>query len=222
MVGVGGGDNVDFTDPGTGDQGIVNVNTLEAITFDNKSLLNLNGGVGNNTITVDNPNSPSNGLASVNVTGGTGQNTLVVNAFGSPVSVGTSGKVTVAGQPDVNYTKTQQINILNVLDSIVTTPATITGKAAVALNNVKVGSFTGGPAGAIGTSFYALINWGDGSDRHGRHGGRGGGRVHRHRLAYLCSLRVVYTDRHDHQSIAGWDDDNSVGNSGHAQLHRAA
>ena len=31
------------------------------------------------------------------------------------------------------------------------------------LSDISVGSFTGGPVGDVGTNYYAMINWGDGS-----------------------------------------------------------
>src|SRR5205807_1136125 len=100
----------------------------------------------------------------INVDGGVGIDKLVVNAFGNQPNVATAGLVTIPGQPPVNYTNFESVQVLNAPDQPLTnTPVTIAATEGAALNNVLVGSFTDGtPSGKAG-DFTASINWGDGS-----------------------------------------------------------
>jgi hypothetical protein len=84
--------------------GLVSIDNFEPIEFSNKTNLAINSGAGVDTVSLNNPNTPT-GLAGISVAGGdpTSFDTLIVNGTGT-VSVATdSSKITGAGPVSINY-----------------------------------------------------------------------------------------------------------------------
>jgi Ca2+-binding RTX toxin-like protein len=82
--GTNGDDAINYTQGSVAANGLVSVNNQETIEFSNKSTLALNGLAGNDTINLNNPNTPT-GLTGITVdggdpTGGAGD-TLIVNGI---------------------------------------------------------------------------------------------------------------------------------------------
>ena len=154
--------------------GQVGVDSYEPIEFINKTTLTINSASGDDTITLDNPNTPTS-LTAISVNSGPGLDTLIANAFFTPVTNSnvSSSSLAVAGQPPVNYT-TEYAKVINALDSINVTPVVINGQEGAALNNISVGTFTGGAVGAVAGDFNASINWGDGTTSPGTVSGSAG------------------------------------------------
>ena len=147
--------------------GLVTVNNFESIEFSNKTALTLNAGAGDDTITINNPNTPD-GLTAITADGGPGIDTLVVNALGNAANVANAGTVQVTSQLPANYGGIEKIQILNAPDQPLTAvPATIQGTEGAPLTDVVVGGFSDGP-NTPGTpkgkasDFTATIDWGDG------------------------------------------------------------
>ncbi len=147
--------------------GLVTVNNFESIEFSSKTTLTFNAGAGDDTITVNNPNTPT-GLTAITVDGGSGIDTLMVNALGNAVDVATAGTIQVTSQLPVQYGSIEKIQILNAPDQPLTAaPASIQGTEGAPLTTVVVGGFSDGP-NTPGTpkgkasDFTATIDWGDG------------------------------------------------------------
>ena len=148
--------------------GLVTVDNFESIEFSNKTTLILNAGAGDDTITINNPNTPAS-LTAITVDGGPGIDSPVVNALDNAVDVATAGTIQVTSQLPVNYGGIEKIQILNAPDQPLTAaPATIQGTEGAPLTNVVVGGFSDGP-NTPGTpkgkasDFTATIDWGDGT-----------------------------------------------------------
>jgi hypothetical protein len=150
--------------------GLVTVDNFEPITFSNKGTLDIDGGGGDDTITVNNVSTPT-GLAAINVVGGTGADTLVVNANDNLVKssdvTGLTVSIPTATPVAIGYTGLSKISIINSTDALTGTPATIPAAQDVPLNNVLVATFgfTDQPPYELSSasSFSAEINWGDGT-----------------------------------------------------------
>ena len=147
--------------------GLVTVNNFESIEFTNKTNLTFNAGAGDDTITINNPNTPT-GLTAITADGGPGIDTLVVNALGNAVNVANTGTVQVTSQLPANYRGIEKIQILNAPDQpLKAVPATIQGTEGAPLTDVVVGGFSDGP-NTPGTpkgkasDVTATIDWGDG------------------------------------------------------------
>ena len=114
-------DNViDYRPGGVAGHGRVTVDTYEAIHFTNKTNLILNGFAGSDTISLNNPFTPT-GLTSITVNGGeptAGSDTLIVNGTSGADTIGYNpsatmgaGSVTVNAAPPVNFTNTEAVVI---------------------------------------------------------------------------------------------------------------
>ena len=147
--------------------GLVSVDNFEPITFSNKAALELAGEGGDDTIVVNNPNTPT-GLTAISVDGGSGNNTFVENAQGSAVTSAnvSSTAVSLPSQLAVGYTNIQQIHIVNSTDALLSVAATLSATEGLSTGSQLVGSFSysdavppiifGNPS-----DFTAEINWGD-------------------------------------------------------------
>jgi hypothetical protein len=157
--------------------GLIAEDNFESIEFTNKTILTINGGGGDNTTIVNNPNTPT-GLVAINVTGGTGNNTLIVNAQDKLViqSDITAAIVNIPGATPVpvGYTNTANVKVINSIDQLTGVPLTptpvnapIVAVAGVTLIDVPVADFyfTDQPPAELSTpaDFAATINWGDGT-----------------------------------------------------------
>jgi hypothetical protein len=171
--GTAGNNVINYSQGSVTANGLVTVDNFELIEFTNKTALNLNGQAGDDTITVNNPNTPT-GLAALNVDGGTGNDTLVVNANNNqvvtndvaPANVNIPGATPVA----VGYINIEQVKIINALDQLTGAPAPFTAIAGMPFNNVPVATFKFTDPGvppnvllASASSFVASIDWGDGA-----------------------------------------------------------
>jgi hypothetical protein len=84
--------------------GLVSVDNFEPIEFSNKANLSINSGAGVDTVSLNNPNTPT-GLAAISVAGGdpTSFDTLIVNGTGT-VNVATdTNSITGAGPVSISY-----------------------------------------------------------------------------------------------------------------------
>jgi PKD repeat protein len=143
--------------------GLVTVGGLAAIEFSNKTTLAIAAGPGDDTITVNDPATPT-GLTAIAVDGGPGANILVVNALGNPVNSATAGTIGVESLPPVTYANIEQVQVLGAPDQPLTsTAAAIAGIAGTPLSDVLVGSFSDASTGARASDFTALVDWGDGT-----------------------------------------------------------
>ncbi|HEU5432054.1 MAG TPA: hypothetical protein VFU81_10335, partial [Thermomicrobiales bacterium] len=121
--GTNGDDAINYSaDPSNAGNGLVSVNNLETISFVNKTSLTINAGAGNDTININNPNTPS-GLGSITVNGGdptAGGDTLVVNGrvntadtitYTPATTTSDTGSVAITGLPTVNFSTTEHLVI---------------------------------------------------------------------------------------------------------------
>ncbi len=154
--------------------GQVSVDASEAINFINKTGLTINGQGGDDTITVNNPNTPT-GLAggTITVNGGPGNSTLVVNANDALFTSAGISSTTVTAIPaaipvQIAYATIANVHIINSMDALTGIAApTVNAVAGVPLNNVLVASFQFADQPPYELSnpsdFAAAINWGDGT-----------------------------------------------------------
>ncbi len=82
VTGTAANDVINYGPGSSVTNGLVTVGSFESIEFSNTTTLNLDAGSGDDTITVNNPSTPT-GLTAIAVDGGSGNDTLVVNALGS-------------------------------------------------------------------------------------------------------------------------------------------
>ena len=167
------------TSPTNTTHGYVSVNNAEPIEFTNKTILNIYGEGGDNTITIFNPNTPT-GLTAINVNGASpsgsvGTNTLVVNANNTLFTSAdiNTASTTVLAVPGaipiaINYANIANVHVINSKDTLTSVPVNpLASVAGVPLNNVVVASFkfTDQPPAEVGnpTDFLATIDWGDGT-----------------------------------------------------------
>ena len=160
--GTSGADDIEYGQGPTANDGEVAVNGSEPIIFSNKTTLALDGGFGSDSFTIDNANTPT-GLTAITVTGGSGTDSLHINAHNNAVNVSTPGTVNIGGPVPIGYSSIESITITNALDSILGIPLSINALEGQAFSNIGVGTFTGGPFGAVASDFTATINWGDGT-----------------------------------------------------------
>ncbi len=151
--------------------GQVSVDASEPINFTNKTGLAIFGDGGDDTVTVNNPNTPT-GLAGgiIAVNGGPGSSTLVVNANNAPFTSADISSTTVTAIPaaipvQIDYVAIANVHIINSIDALTGKAATIPAVAGVPLNNVVVASFqfTDQPPALVGSAgdFLATIDWAD-------------------------------------------------------------
>jgi hypothetical protein len=169
-----GADNIiNYTVGSTTANGLVSVDNFEPIEFSNKTTLALDGLGGDDTIIVNNPNTPT-GLTALTADGGSGNNTLIVNANGQAVLSTdiTAAAITIPGALPafgLGYTAFGQVRVINAQDALVgTSVPALAATQALALNNVLVASFRFSdpvPPKIFGSAadFVASIDWGDGS-----------------------------------------------------------
>jgi uncharacterized repeat protein (TIGR01451 family) len=162
-------DTINYSEASAATLGLVTVNNFEPITFSNKGTLDINGGTGDDTITVNNTNTPT-GLTAINVNGGAGDVTLVVNANDFLVSsadvTATAIDIPSATPVAVGYSVIAQISIINSKDALTGTAASpISAVANSALNGIPVAifQFSDQPPAELGSAsdFLASIDWGD-------------------------------------------------------------
>src|SRR5262249_8212485 len=98
-------------------RGVVSIDAQEPITFDNKTALFINAGAGQDTINLNNPNTPT-GLTGITVNGGdpTSGDTLIVTGVNGAVSVNTEfGTITGAsgasGGVPISYSLIETLNL---------------------------------------------------------------------------------------------------------------
>ena len=151
--------------------GLVTVNDAEPIDFTNKTSLTIQGQNGDDTINLNNTNTPD-GLTSITVDGILGSDTLVVNANNQPVSASTITATTInipgATSVPVTFANIAQVRIVNATDQLTGAGATVAAVEGGALNNVLVASFefadaTPPPILGSASDFAATIDWGDGT-----------------------------------------------------------
>ena len=127
--------------PGTG---LITVDNFEPITFSSKLDLTINGMAGDDTITVNTITIPTS-LAVISVVGGGGNDTLVVNADNQLVSSAdvTAAAVTIpiATPVAIGYSAISHVNIINSIDALTATPATINAGQDNQLIDALVASF---------------------------------------------------------------------------------
>ena len=153
----------------------MSVDNFEPIEFSNKTSLALDSPGGNDTIIVNNPNTPT-GLTALTANGGLGNNTLIVNANNQAVlSSGiTATTVTIPGALPafgLGYTSFGQVRVINAQDALTAIPVPALTAAAgvpVSLTNALVAAFKFSdpvPPTIFGSAadFVASIDWGDGS-----------------------------------------------------------
>ncbi len=93
---------------------------------------------------------------------GAGPNTLNVTSSVATVDFATAGVLGFgAGNPVINYTNFQTINVTKPASSPAGTGVTITGTQGQALNNIVVATFTEDDLGNAPADFTATIDWGD-------------------------------------------------------------
>jgi len=172
--GNGSNNAINYTAAPIAGQGLVSVDNFEPLTFSNKVSLALNGLGGDDTITVNNPTTPT-GLMAITIDGGVGNNTLVVNANNQPV-VSTNvtgaavGPIMSAVPVAVDYTNIGHVSVINATDALTGTAIPFTATLGAAFNNVPVASFKFTDPGVPPTvlfgrasDFVASIDWGDGT-----------------------------------------------------------
>jgi hypothetical protein len=172
VVGTNDNDTIGYTNAAAVGNGLVTINALETIEFTNKTALTLLGIGGDDTITVNNPATPT-GLAAITVNGGAGNDTLVVNANGkavlsSDITSTTVGPIAGAVPVAVAYAAIDQVKVINAADALTGTGVPITGPEGVLLENVLVATFQftdpqPPTITADASEFVATIDWGDGT-----------------------------------------------------------
>jgi hypothetical protein len=125
-------------------RGLVTIDEHEPIEFGNKTALTINAGAGQDTISLNNPNTPT-GLTGITINGGdpSSGDTLIVTGVGSAVAVNTatatiSGATGVGGAVPISYGTIETLNLLAGIgdltltttgadDTVVVTPGLSTG-----------------------------------------------------------------------------------------------
>ena len=173
VSGNGANNVINYTVGSSTANGLVAVDDFEPIEFSNKTALTLDGMGGDDTIIVNNPNTPT-GLTALAADGGTGNDTLIVNANNQAVVSTdiTAATVTIPGALPafgLGYTSFEQVQVLNAQDSLTgTSVPTLAATQAVPLAGALVASFSFSdplPPSIFASAgdFVASINWGDGS-----------------------------------------------------------
>jgi hypothetical protein len=164
---------INYTVGSTTANGLVSVDAFEPIEFSNKTTLTLAGQAGDDTIIVNNPDTPT-GLTALSADGGTGNDTLVVNANNQPVlsSDIAAATITIPGALPafgLGYTAFSQVQVIHAQDALtaVAVPALAATQAAP-LNNALVAAFRFSdsvppPIAGSAADFVASIDWGDSS-----------------------------------------------------------
>jgi hypothetical protein len=161
---------INYSQGTTTANGLVTVDAFEPIEFTNKTSLTIQAQAGDDTITVNNPNTPT-GLTALTVDGGTGNNTLVVNANNQLVLSSNIDAFTVsisgATPVPVGYSNIAYVRVINANDQLAGVGTVISAVEGVPLNNVFVASFSFTdpvPPPVLGSAedFTAMIDWGDG------------------------------------------------------------
>jgi Bacterial Ig-like domain len=163
VKGTASNDSVNYQGVPSASMGIVTVNDFTPLEFANKSGLIIDSGSGDDTINIDNPDTPS-GLGAIAVLAGSGDDSLVINARGRGAVVGVVGTISVVSSPPVVYRDVEQVSVRNVGASpLSTAPASIRGVVGVPLIRIVTGTFSGSLAGSSAPTLTATIDWGDGS-----------------------------------------------------------
>ncbi|WP_422932153.1 beta strand repeat-containing protein [Singulisphaera sp. PoT] len=169
VVGTNANNVINYSQGATPGEGLATVDDAEPIDFTNKTSLTLRGLGGDDTITINNPFTPT-GLTAITADGGSGNNTLVVNAQGAAVTsaVATATTVSIAGQLPVGYSNIQQIHIINSTDALTSTPTPVKAVEGAQAQDVVIGSFAFSDTVpptlfANPADFTASITWGDGT-----------------------------------------------------------
>jgi hypothetical protein len=169
--GTGGSNVINYTAGSSAANGLVTVDSSESIEFSNKTTLALDGLGGDDTIIVNNPNTPT-GLTALTADGGTGNNTLVVNASGQAV-VSTDITATTVAIPGalpsfgLGYTSIGQVQVIDARDALTGVSAPpLAATQAVPLSDALVAAFHFSdpvPPSIFGSAgdFVASIDWGD-------------------------------------------------------------
>jgi hypothetical protein len=159
-------------------RGLVTIDEHESIAFANKTALTINAGAGQDTISLNNPNTPT-GLTGITVNGGdpSGGDTLNITGVGvgSVVSVNTaastiSGATGAGGAVSIGYGGIENLNLLTGIgdltltttaadDTVVVAPGLTTGA-----NSGTVQSSGAVPQIAFVNSGTFTANLGDGDD----------------------------------------------------------
>jgi hypothetical protein len=174
VTGTNANNTITYTAGSVITNGLIAEDNFESIEFTNKTILTIQGGGGDDTTIVNNPNTPT-GLVAINVDGGLGNNTLVVNAQNQLVKSSdiTNNQVNIPGATPVpvGYTNTQQVHVINSMDQLTGVPLAppvvppINATAGVPLIDLPVADFyfTDQPPPEFGSpeDFTATINWGD-------------------------------------------------------------
>src|SRR5438094_617969 len=83
-------------------------------------------------------------------------------ASAGDLNFATAGMLTFgAGQPTINYSNVQTVNVTKPASPPVGTGTTITAAEGQALNNVVVATFTESDLGNVASDFTSSIDWGD-------------------------------------------------------------
>jgi hypothetical protein len=176
VTGTNANNTITYTAGSVITNGMIAEDNFESIEFTNKTILTIQGGGGDDTTIVNNPNTPT-GLVAINVDGGLGNNTLIVNAQNKLTTSAdvTNTEVNIPGATPVpvGYTNTGQVHIINSIDQLTGVPLTppvvppINATAGVPLIDLPVANFffTDQPPPELGNpeDFAATINWGDGT-----------------------------------------------------------
>ena len=112
-----GANGINYTQGSIAANGLVSIDVFETIEFSNKTTLTINALAGDDTINLNNPNTPL-GLTGITVDGGdpTASDTVIVNGtvgndtvgYNPSATVG-AGSVTITGAPTVNFTTTEAV-----------------------------------------------------------------------------------------------------------------
>jgi large repetitive protein len=156
--------------------GLVTIDEHEPIEFANKTALTINAGAGQDTISLNNPNTPT-GLTGITINGGdpSSGDTLTVTGVGSAVAVNTatatiSGATGEGGAVPISYGTIENLNLLAGIgdltltttgadDTVVVTPGLTTGT-----NSGTVQSSGALPQIAFANSGTLTANLAGGSD----------------------------------------------------------
>ncbi len=187
-INAGDADNaINYTQGSAATRGLITVDNQESIEFQNKTALFLNAGAGNDTVNLNNPNTPTS-LTSITVNGGdpTASDTLIVNGTAGPgpdtitykptgVGVG-AGDVDISGLPSIAFTTTEHlivngqgggdtlaVDTTNLNGTQVFTPGAANDSGTLDFQDNALSSFIGTSLSFLGLGNGGLLSTADGA-----------------------------------------------------------
>jgi hypothetical protein len=144
---------ISYTVGSVAGRGLITIDEHELIEFANKSALTINAGAGQDTISLNNPGTPT-GLSNITINGGdpSSGDTLAINGVGVAVSVNTftrviSGATGVGGAVIVNYATVENLELLAGIGDL-----TVTTTSSDDTVTITPGSSTGANSGTVQSS----------------------------------------------------------------------